>query len=191
MLLTAGLFGVNVPTRAQPAVRGVAAELAQLRLAGTARYSYWGFDIYQATLWVEPGFRSSEPQTVLFEHGRLLRGIGRFALELHYLRSFKGADIARRSIDEMRRVGEFSEAQAQAWLQAMQAAFPDVAAGDRLTGIHRPGQGARFLANGRPTAEVNDPEFARLFFGIWLSDKTPEPQLRQALLGLDRTGAQP
>jgi hypothetical protein len=91
----------------------------------------------------------------------------------------------------MRRVGAFSDAQAQAWLQAMQAAFPDVAAGDRLTGIHRPGQGARFLANGRPTLDVNDPEFARLFFGIWLSDKTSEPQLRQALLGLDRTSAQP
>jgi hypothetical protein len=66
-----------------------------------------------------------------------------------------------------------------------------VAAGDRLTGIHLPGQGARFLANGRPTADVNDPEFARLFFGIWLSDKTPEPQLRLALLGLDRTGTRP
>lgn len=179
MLLTAGLFGVNVPARAQPAVPGVAAELAQPRLAGTSRYTYWGFDIYQATLWVEPGFRSSEP------------GRSRFALELHYLRSFKGGDIAQRSIAEMRRVGEFSDAQAQAWLQAMQAAFPDVAAGDRLTGIHRPGQGARFLANGRPTAEVNDPEFARLFFGIWLSEKTPEPQMRLALLGLNGTGTQP
>lgn len=176
LVLTAGLWGLNVPATAQPAVP---AELAQPRLAGSSRYSYWGFDIYQATLWVEPGFRGSEPAR------------SRFALELHYLRGFKGSDIARRSIEEMRRVGEFSEAQAQAWLQAMQAAFPDVAAGDRLTGIHRPGQGARFLANGRPTFDVNDPEFARLFFGIWLSDKTPEPRLRQALLGLDRTGAQP
>ena len=178
-MLTAGLFGLNAPATGQPLVPGVAAELAQPRLAGTSRYSYWGFDVYQATLWVEPGFRSSEP------------GRSRFALELQYLRGFKGRDIARRSIDEMRRVGEFSDAQAQAWLQAMQAAFPDVAAGDRLTGIHLPGQGARFLANGRPTAEVNDPEFARLFFGIWLSDKTPEPQMRLALLGLNRTGARP
>jgi hypothetical protein len=179
MLLTVGLAGVNVSATDQRLVPGVAAELAQPRLAGSSRYTYWGFDIYQATLWVEPGFRGSEPAR------------SRFALELHYLRGFKGRDIARRSIDEMRRVGQFSDTQAQAWLQAMQAAFPDVAAGDRLTGIHLPGQGARFLANGRPTADVNDPEFARLFFGIWLSDKTPEPQLRLALLGLDRTGTRP
>jgi hypothetical protein len=155
------------------------ADLAQLRLAGTTRYAYWGFDIYQASLWVEPGFRSTDT------------GRSRFALELVYLRSFKGRDIARRSIEEMRRVGEFSEAQGEAWLQAMQAAFPDVAAGDRLTGIHLPGQGARFLANGRLTRAVNDPEFARLFFGIWLSDKSPEQQMRLALLGLNTAPTQP
>ena len=179
MVLTAGLLGANVSATDLALVPSVTAELAQPRLAGSSRYTYWGFDIYQATLWVEPGFSSGET------------GRSRFALELHYLRSFKGGDIALRSIAEMRRVGTFSEAQAKAWLQAMQAAFPDVAAGDRLTGIHLPGQGARFLANGRPTAEVNDPEFARLFFGIWLSDKTSEPQMRLALLGLNRTGAQP
>jgi hypothetical protein len=32
--------------------------------------------------------------------------------------------------------------------------------------------------------EVRDATFARLFFGIWLSPRTSEPQLRAALLGL-------
>lgn len=179
MLLAAAFGGLVSFACAQPAQTAVAAELAQPRVAGSSRYRFWGFDIYQATLWVEPGFGGGEP------------GRGRFALELQYLRAFKGADIARRSIEEMRRLGEFSDAQANAWLQAMQAAFPDVAAGDRLTGIHRPGQGVRFLANGRVTAEVNDPEFARLFFGIWLSEKSSEPQMRLALLGLDRAEPRP
>jgi Chalcone isomerase-like len=174
-----GLLGLNLPTRAQPATPCALAELSQLRLIGSSRYTYWGFDIYSAALWVETGFRSNEPAR------------SRFALELKYLRDFKGGDIARRSIAEMRRVGEFTDAQAQVWLQAMQAAFPDVDAGDRLTGINLPGQGARFLANGRCTAEVNDPEFARLFFGIWLSEKTPETQMRLALLGLNRAGTRP
>ena len=93
-------------------------------------------------------------------------------------------DVKKRAqYDEMRRLGRFSEAQAQAWLQAMTQAFPDVEPGDRLLGIYLPGQGARFLANGRLTGEVMDTEFAQLFFGIWLSDKTSEPCLRQALLG--------
>lgn len=145
--------------------------LAQLRAAGSGTYTYWGFEVYQASLWVEPGF----------EPGAFARQ--RHALELQYLRSFKGRDIAERSIEEMRRIGPFSEAQAKDWLQAMVAAFPDVRAGDRLLGVHLPGRGAQFYYNGRPTSEVRDPEFARLFFGIWLSEQTPAPKLRAALLG--------
>ena len=86
----------------------------------------------------------------------------------------------------MRRIGPFSEAQAKDWLQAMAAAFPDVRAGDRLLGVHLPGRGAQFYYNGRLTSEVRDPEFARLFFGIWLSEQTPAPKLRAALLGQAR-----
>jgi hypothetical protein len=144
---------------------------APLRLAGSGTYTYWGFDVYEASLWVEPGFDAAA----------LTRQ--RFVLQLYYLRDFKGRDIAQRSLDEMRRLGSFSDEQAQSWLRAMQAAFPDVAAGDRLMGVHLPGRGVQFYANGRPTAEVADPEFARLFFGIWLSEQTPAPRLRAELLG--------
>jgi hypothetical protein len=145
--------------------------LAQPRQVGSGLYSWWGFDVYQASLWVEPGFDAAAlPRQ-------------RYALELHYRRDFKGRDIAQRSIDEMRRVGPFSDAQAQAWQQAMVAVFPDVSNGDRLTGVNLPGRGAQFYANGKPTGEIADPEFARLFFGIWLSEQTSAPKLRLALLG--------
>ena len=159
------------------AVPAAATVLAPLREAGSGTYSYWGLDIYQARLWVEPGFDASA----------LARQ--RYALELQYLRGFKGRDIAQRSLAEMRRQGSLDEAQAQRWLQAMQAAFPDVASGDRLLGVHVPGRGAQFYANGRPTAEVADAEFAQRFFGIWLSEWTSAPQLRAALLG--QAAAQP
>ncbi|GAB3494447.1 hypothetical protein GCM10027399_15320 [Curvibacter fontanus] len=145
--------------------------MAQPRQAGSGLYTWWGFEVYQASLWVEPGF---DPQALARQ---------RYALDLHYLRNFRGRDIAERSIAEMRRLGSFSEAQAQRWLLAMQAVFPDVAAGDRLTGVHLPGRGAQFYANGEPTGEIADPEFARLFFGIWLSEQTSAPKLRLALLG--------
>lgn len=39
--------------------------------------------------------------------------------------------------------------------------------------------------------EVADPEFARLFFGIWLSPNTSEPALRQALLASRSTAGSP
>lgn len=147
----------------------------QPRQVGSGLYSYWGFDIYQASLWVEPGFDATALPSQ------------RYALELHYRRSFKGRDIAERSITEMRRVGPFSEAQAQSWSREMERVFPDVASGDRLTGVHLPGRGAQFYANGKPTGEITDPEFASRFFGIWLSEKTSAPKLRLTLLGQTTT----
>ncbi len=65
----------------------------------------------------------------------------------------------------------------------MKRLFPDVHAGDRITGVHRPGEGAAFFVNGRAVGEVRDSRFAQLFFGIWLSPRTSQPSLRAALLG--------
>ena len=99
-------------------------------------------------------------------------------------RDFSAQDIARRSLKEMQRVGPFTPAQGERWQQALQAALPDVQAGDRLTGLYQPGQGVVFQKNGQQVGAVDDPAFARLFFGIWLSPQTSEPALRQALLAL-------
>ncbi|MGP1684941.1 MAG: hypothetical protein ACTS8S_21670 [Giesbergeria sp.] len=40
----------------------------------------------------------------------------------------------------------------------------------------------RFLFNGQAHGQIDDPLFARLFFGIWLSPQSSEPTLRAALL---------
>ena len=105
-----------------------------------------------------------------------------FALELRYLRAFQGGDIARRSLQEMRRAGPIADDDAQRWEDALRRLLPDVEPGDRIVGLNRPGRGAAFLVNGRWAGEIADPRFARLFFGIWLGPATSQPALRQALL---------
>ena len=86
----------------------------------------------------------------------------------------------------MRRVGSFDEAKAKRWLALMTKAFPDVIAGDRLLGFNNGEGEVRFSHNGRLTAQTLDAEYARLFFGIWLSKQTSAPALRESLLGLTR-----
>lgn len=167
LLLAAQAGALAQSAQAPPEVRAVAPAMQQ---AGSARMTYLMLDIYQATLWVAPEFRTSS-----FERHP-------FALELSYLRSLDGQAIARRSLAEMRRAATLTEAQARAWLAAMLAAFPNVNAGDRITGVNLPGEGVAFLVNGKAGARIADPEFARLFFGIWLAPTTSEPSLRQALL---------
>jgi hypothetical protein len=140
--------------------------------------TFWGFDVYRATLWVAPGFADASYSQ------------SPFALELFYLRNFKGADIAKRSIAEMRRQTPMSPAQEAAWEGQMRALFPDVRTGDRIIGVNQPATGAVFWSNGRLLGEVRDPAFARQFFGIWLSAQTSEPQLRRDLLA-QATRAEP
>jgi hypothetical protein len=139
-------------------------------LAGSARLTVWGFDVYDARLWISDDFRRDD----FARH--------RFALELSYLRSFASADIAKHSLAEMQRMSVIAPAQAAAWLQALRRALPDVRKGDRITGVHRPGAGVVFLINGRLGCEIRDADFSSHFFAIWLSAQTSEPALRQALL---------
>ncbi len=156
-------FAVALPSEASAALAGA-------QVAGTGRLRYFGFGIYDATLWVAPGFRADS----YAQHAH--------ALDITYLRALTGRDIAERSLTEMQRLGPMAPEQTQGWLATMTAMFPDVKAGDRLTGLHTPGVGARFWFNGQPRRAVPDPEFSRRFFGIWLSDTTSEPTMRSQLL---------
>lgn len=148
----------------------VRSELPDARLLGSGRLTFMLFHVYDARLWAGPEF-----DVVRYDQVPL-------ALELEYARGFDNADIAERSIEEMRRSGPIAPEKATRWLSAMKQAFPNVAAGDRTTGVQVPGVAARYFVNGKFTGEIRDPEFTRLFFGIWLSTRTSEPRLREALL---------
>lgn len=164
------LITMAAMSHAQTAPQEVAADLPQPQLAGTTKMKFLGMGIYDAKLWTTAGFKAERYAEYPF------------ALELGYLRSLSGSAIAQRSLDEMRRAGPIDAAKEKRWLAAMQEAFPDVKSNDRITGLHTPGSGARFWYNGKLKATIADPEFSRLFFGIWLSQNTSEPRLRTELL---------
>ena len=152
----------------------VARELPGARLHGDGRLSFLGLRVYDARLWTPAPLGAADwMRTPL-------------ALELEYARELQGSRIAERTLDEMRRQAEIPAPRRDTWLAELSRLFPDVRAGDRLTGVKRPGESARFYANGLWRGEVRDADFARLFFGIWLSEQTSEPGLRAALLGAPR-----
>jgi hypothetical protein len=173
-VLLAGLWGTAC-AQAMPG-RGPAPDRPELRAlpdasaGATVRLRVWGFEVYDARLWTLAGF---DPQRRA-EHA--------FALELVYLRRLQGAAIAQRSVEEMQRLGTLADAQREQWLERLRQLFPDVAPGDRLTGVHWPGRGAEFWHNGRRLGQIEDLRLASLFFGIWLDEKTSEPGLRAQML---------
>ena len=176
LLLAGSAYGLSVAASAlaQGRREAVPDEVAQALpgalWSGSARLRFWGIDVYDARLWVAPGFTVER----FDRHG--------LALELTYLRDLSRSAIAERSLAEMRRAGDIRPELAQRWQAALLDAVPEVRAVERLTGLHQPGVGALFWHNGRPRPAVPDPEFSRLFFGIWLSQATSEQQMRSALL---------
>ena len=148
--------GADVPTGADP--------LAGLRRWGSGEFRRFGFLVYEATLWA--GADPVRPP---------------LALNLAYKRSIAGRDIAAASVKEMRQLGS-DPAWLQPWEERMARLFPDVRQGDQILGVYRP-DGALFYFNGQALGRIDDGEFARRFFAIWLDPRTRAPELRAALLG--------
>jgi Chalcone isomerase-like len=145
--------------------------LTPAQFSGTGKLTFFGLNVYQASLWVSSGFKPNDFE----DHA--------FALDLHYLRNFSAADIAKRSLEEMQRIEPVPEQKAAQWMNVLNEVLPNVKKGDRLIGVHKPGASVTFWLNGKRSGEIKDAEFSKQFFAIWLSPKTSEPKLRKALVG--------
>ncbi|WP_323122286.1 chalcone isomerase family protein [Burkholderia alba] len=145
-------------------------DIAPAQRVGSGAFCVLGFCLYDAELWARNGDAGFDMP---------------FALLLTYRRAIKSERLVDTGLGEIERLAAapLSAATQAAWRADMARAFGDVAPGDTLCGVYLPGKGARFYANGRPTAEVDDPAFARAFFGIWLDPRTRAKTLRRQLLG--------
>jgi len=145
--------------------------LGNPRLVGEHRLTYWGFEVYHARLWANSATFSPTDWATQ-----------RLVLELRYLRDFQGRDIAQRSIEEIQSQRGLSAEQTTAWRQSLLALMPNVRKGETLTSAYLPESGAQFWHQGQALGVIQDTEFARRFFGIWLSPQSSQPVLRQQLL---------
>ncbi|MDH4180705.1 MAG: chalcone isomerase family protein [Betaproteobacteria bacterium] len=171
LALVVALTGATAACASLPGIAplpsAVATLLPQAQPRGGGELSWYGLPIYRGSLWSsDESFSLDKP----------------FVLDLVYRRAFSGAKIAQRSVEEMAQLGATPVDLAR-WGEAMARIFPDVRAGDRISGVHLPGRGARFFHNGQPVGEIAEANFARAFFGIWLDPRTSQPELRRQLLG--------
>lgn len=157
------------PALANAAPAKVDALVPDAQIVGTARLTFMLWEVYDAILYAPGGqWQKTCP----------------FALKLTYLRDLKGADIADRSVQEMRKQGVRDEVQLAAWHSQMRDIFPDVREGVSLTGICNEQGETVFLENDKPIGTIRDKKFSQRFFDIWLGEGTSEPALRKKLLGM-------
>ena len=146
-------------------------ELTDARLSGRGSFRWFGLKIYDAALWVEGNEHKADALTS-----------AKFVLDLGYDRDLYGERIAQSSIYEISQLGFGTVKQQTEWLTKMKSLFPDVHAGTHISGVYLPSQGVRFYLDSKLLGEIDDPEFARAFFAIWLDPRTSAAKLRSQLL---------
>lgn len=165
------LQAINVFAAEEDAIpdETVQASVPNISVVGRGVLSYAFWDIYEATLFAPEGvWDPNKP----------------FALSIEYFRALKGKEIADRSVQEIRQQGFTNEVTLAAWNSQMKAIFPDVKKGTVLTAVYMPDKKTTFYNGAEIIGVIKDDDFGKSFFGIWLAEKTSEPKLRRALLGL-------
>lgn len=138
------------------------------RVQGRGEMRWFGLRLYEASLWAPGGRWQAELP---------------YALELRYARDIPSRRLVDASIEEMQRLGAADDERLARWRLTLEQVFPDVQSGDVIVGMHLPARGAEFYHQGRLTGRIDDVDFARAFFAIWLDERTREPALRARLLG--------
>ena len=134
---------------------------------GSLSYIFW--DVYEATLYAPDGqWNPHSP----------------FALSIEYHCTIDSRAIADRSVEEMRKQGFADEVKLATWNGQMKSIFPNVKDGTVLLAVYIPGKKTTFYEGDKEIGAIKGDDFGKLFFDIWLSEKTSEPELRRALLGM-------
>lgn len=141
------------------------------KLVGKGEYHKLVWDVYTAKLYAPGG---------VYEKGQPL------ALSLSYHMEIDGSDIAEKSIEEMQKQAPLDPKQQLEWQALMEKIFPDVNDTTVLTGILTKDGKTIFLHNGKFAGKIDDKEFGRRFFDIWLGAKTSDNKLTQQLLGNEK-----
>jgi hypothetical protein len=138
-----------------------------LRPVGSGALKWLGVTLYEATLLAPEG---------------AYRPDGLYALEIAYRYGFTRRQLARATLKEIEQLqGERGDR--EALIERFSQLFTDVSAGERITGVHLPGEGADFYGPQGYLGRLQDPQLAADFFQIWLGARTREPDLRRQLLG--------
>ncbi len=153
--------------------QSVAASKTEWKLSGLAKYRYLLWDVYVAALY-RPAPDSSTTSATL--------DLARQKLVIHYFRDITAEEFCESTTDAMKKNPEYDEKSFSESLPILCRAFKTAAAGDRYELMSEDGMNTRLLHNNKEVFATKDKRFARVFFGIWLSDYGLDRNFTQALL---------
>jgi hypothetical protein len=138
-----------------------------------ARYRYYGFSVFDSALY------TSQPDAI---SGDFLGKIPH-ALRLCYLRSLTAEEFIRSARETLDLHPENPNALLADRIKKINAGYQSVQPGDCYQLTFVPGKGTELSLNDKPVVAIEGDDFARYYFGIWLSKYSFSESLTEKLTG--------
>jgi hypothetical protein len=145
-----------------------------LKLVGEGHMTWFGFTIYNASLWTATGqynqFQNDLP----------------IALHITYDKNIRGEKLAETTVEEWERLEFFDQQSRQQWGNQLAKIWPDVKPGDSITTLVTKERNTIFYANDIRIGHIQDENFSYALIAIWLHPNTTAPTLRANLIGKNK-----
>jgi Chalcone isomerase-like len=145
-----------------------------LKLNGAGLRKRMLFKVYVAGLYVET---PSKDAATLISSSQMK------SMQLHILRSLKGAKITEAIEDGFERNSRAALPQLKPRLDNLAKMIPDVAEGDTIWLTWVPDEGTRVTVRGTNVGTIEGRDFADALFSVWLGPDPVQDDLKKALLG--------
>ena len=148
-----------------------------LTLRGVSTFRYWGFRVYTGALYAPTPVNS--PSGIREDIAK--------KLVLRYHRSVSVDQFVENSQETLVQDPQLSLEQLRPFLSRINSLYVPVREGDTYAITYNPTQSTlRLFFNERLLGEIKSREFARAYFGIWVSDYSVSDKFTDELLGIER-----
>lgn len=139
-------------------------------LIGESNLNFLGFKVYNIALW-------SEEKNFSYEK--------KFAIQILYNMNFTKEELAQKSVEEISRLHNLSEAQKIEYYAQFEKIFNNVKKGDEKIALFLPNSGVLLFHNNKLSGKISNLKLSRLFVDIWLDEKGSYPKVTKRILGKD------
>lgn len=167
LILISATAAIAAPPGHRPLPPQVVSQAPGMHPFGKGRHSWWGIQMYDATLWIV---------------GPQWSAAGTHALDLEPSRVVSADTLVKGAIREMRDLKVGDESKLKTWQAEMTKVIPDVRPGDQIVIFCSDTNRTFVYFNDSSTGEVDDPSFCPAIMSVWLHPQTKHQAMRKSLL---------
>lgn len=167
LMLISGTSAIAAPPAHRPLPKQVLSQAPGMRPLGKGRHSWWGIQMYDATLWIV---------------GPRWSATGTHALDLEPSRVVPADTLVKNAIKEMHDLKVGDESKLKTWQAEMTKVIPNVRPGDQIVIFCSDTNRTLVYLNDSSTGEVDDPSFCPAIMSVWLHPQTRHQTMRKSLL---------